>query len=305
MENWIVTQHIPRPLSVARLWSLFLALPFLATLLLSCSPSPRSSESIHIGGKNFTEQLILTELTAQYLEQSGFPVTRHPGFGGTALVHQALVSGSIDLYIEYTGTAWQVNLGETPGPLETLRTRYHDRFAVAVLSPLGFHNGYAFIGRRGRVPATLDHLTPLAPGLTAGFNAEFLARPDGWPLIQKTYGLSFRSIANLDAGLIYRTLDEGRTDIVCGFSTDARLATDRYQVIADNRGVFPRYDAVPLVRNDTLARHPGLRPALEALAGRIDESTMRELNRRAEVEAVPVPEVAATWLRDNPIPPKP
>jgi glycine betaine/choline ABC-type transport system substrate-binding protein len=264
----------------------------------ACSRPP--ANSIRVGGKNFTEQLILSELTAQVLEQRGLPVSRHPGFGGTPLVHQALVSGAIDVYIEYTGTAWQVNLGQPPESLEELRARYRDRFHLEILQPLGFQNGYVFAGRRGTVPSDLSALVPLAPSITAGFNAEFLARPDGWPLIAKSYGLRFRDIVNLDAGLIYRVLDEGRAGVICGFSTDAHLASDRYRVIRDDLGVFPRYDAVPVVRPEALAGHPGLREALESLAGRIDETTMRELNRQAELGTRSISDLVRGWLRDSP-----
>lgn len=271
--------------------------------LASCKSGPAGA--VKVGGKNFTEQLILAELTAQHLEQQGFTVSRHPGFGGTPLVHKALQDGAIDVYIEYTGTAWQANLHEPPGTLEQLRQRYRERFRIGVLQPLGFQNGYTFIGRRGKVPARLDDLVPIAPRLTAGFNAEFLGRPDGWPLVQKAYGLQFKNIANLDAGLIYRALDDGRTDLVCGFSTDARLASDDYQIIEDNKNAFPRYDAVPVVRMASLAEHPGLEQALGGLGGRLDAATMRELNRQAEQDARPIPELVRDWLQKHPILPSP
>ncbi len=282
---------------------LYLVLGLIVPLILLTSCSPPSSHSIRVGGKNFTEQLILAEITAQHLERSGLPVTRIPGFGGTSLVHQALVTGALDVYIEYSGTAWQVNLQEPPGPLEKLRERYRDRFAVEVFPPLGFQNGYTFIGRNGRVPTNLEALAPLAPSLKAGFNAEFLARPDGWPLIEKAYALSFRSITNLDAGLIYRALDAGSTDIICGFSTDARLASDTYQIILDNKGVFPRYDAVPLASREALARYPGLGDALASLRGSLNETTMRELNRQAEEVGRSIPDIVRDWLLDKPIRP--
>jgi glycine betaine/choline ABC-type transport system substrate-binding protein len=282
---------------------LYLVLGLFLPLLLPTSCSPTPSPSIRVGGKNFTEQLILAEITAQHLERSGLPVTRIPGFGGTSLVHQALTTGALDVYIEYSGTAWQVNLQEPPGPLQKLGQRYRERFAVEVFPPLGFQNGYTFIGRKGRVPATLGALAPVAPSLTAGFNAEFLARPDGWPLIEKAYGLSFRSITNIDAGLIYRALDADRTDLICGFSTDARLASDTYQVILDNKEVFPRYDAIPLASRAALERHPGLGDALTSLRGSLTETTMRELNRQAEEAGRPVPEIVRDWLLDQPIRP--
>lgn len=270
---------------------------------VSCKPAP--NHTVHVGGKNFTEQLILAELAAQHLEQRGLAVTRHPGFGGTPLVHKALHDGAIDLYIEYTGTAWLTNLHEPPGTLDQLRRRYRERFRIEVLQPLGFQNGYTFIGRRGRVPGRLDALVPLAPQLTAGFNAEFLGRADGWPLIQKAYGLQFKNIANLDVGLIYRALDEGRADVICGFSTDARLASENYQIIEDNKNVFPRYDAVPVVRREAIARHPGLEAALNELGGCLDAAAMRELNRQAEHDARPIPELVRDWLKKHPILPSP
>jgi glycine betaine/choline ABC-type transport system substrate-binding protein len=304
LEKWIMTSPspvLPLYLALALRHVRFLSLFFPLLTLTSCSPP--SSPSIRVGGKNFTEQLILAEITAQHLERSGLAVTRIPGFGGTSLVHQALVTGALDVYIEYSGTAWQVNLQEPPGTIEKLRERYRERFAVEIFPPLGFQNGYTFISRRGETPATLEALAPLAPSLKAGFNAEFLSRPDGWPLIEKVYSLSFRSITNLDAGLIYRALDTGSTDIICGFSTDARLASDAYQIILDNKGAFPRYDAAPLATREALERHPGLGDALASLRGCLNETTMRELNRQAEEVGRPIPDIVRDWLLDKPIRP--
>lgn len=267
----------------------------LAVLLGACGPREGAPVPVRVGGKNFTEQLLLAEITAQHLERAGFPVCRVPGMGGTALIHQALVSGAVDVYIEYTGTAWQVNLGEPLGPLDRLRTRYTERFDCRILDPLGFHNGYAFLAR---TPAsgTLDDLARTAPRLRAGFNAEFLGRPDGWPLARTAYGLAFKDLTSLDAGLIYPALDAGKVDVAVGFTTDGRLASGNYHVFDDNKSAFPRYEAVPVVRAATLARQPGLEAALRALAGRIDEAAMRRMNHAAETGRQPIPAIAEAFL---------
>jgi glycine betaine/choline ABC-type transport system substrate-binding protein len=265
----------------------------MALCLSGCAPA--ATDAVRIGGKNFTEQLVLAEILAQHVERSGRRVQRVPGFGGTALVHQALISGDLDVYVEYSGTAWQVNLKEPPAALETLRARYAERFRCQVLSPLGFHNGYALISRKPAT-GTLSDLAMSGRKLRAGFNAEFLGRPDGWVLARDAYGLAFASIATLDAGLIYRALDDRRVDVVSGFTTDARLASMDYHVFADDRALFPRYDAVTVVHAEALTRHPGLAETLETLAGTLDDATMRKLNHAADVEHRPIPEIARDFL---------
>lgn len=255
----------------------------------------RSKPHITIGSKFFTEQVVLGELLAQHIEaRTGIPVVRKSNLGGTLLCHKALLAGDLDLYVEYTGTALTAVLHESPGNdhsaaiYERVKRAYADRFHLTVTEPLGFENTFAMVVRGEDASRyhlrNVSDIVPLAPRWRAGFGYEFLERPDGYNGWSERYGLHFTAEPSvMDLGLIYRALADHKVDIVAGNSTDGLIDALHLVPLADDRHYFPPYDAVPIVRMDTLAKFPALRAALSELSGKISADDMRRMN--AEVDA--------------------
>src|SRR5713226_5681813 len=259
----------------------------------ACSKSPQSK--ITIGSKFFTEQVVLAELLAQHIEaKTGIPVIRKTNLGGTLLVHKALLAGELDLYVEYTGTALTAVLNEIPqGDSNAVYNRvkqlYSDRFHLEVTEPLGFENTVAMVIRGGDAKnlhlQKISDIAPLASKWRAGVGYEFLERPDGFRGWSDRYNLHFaESPKVMDLGLIYRALVDHQVDIVAGNSTDGLIDSLGLVALEDDRRYFPPYDAVPIVRQSTLARFPQLRAALADLAGKLTASEIRRLNYAVDAQ---------------------
>ena len=257
----------------------------------------RRSQAPHlvVGSKFFTEQVILAELLAQHIEaRTGIPVIRKSNLGGTLLVHKAMLSGDVDLYVEYTGTALTAVLGEKPegdakAVYQRVRDGYAQRFGLEVAEPLGFENTFAMVVRgddaRSHHLVTISDIGPFAAQWRAGVGYEFLERPDGYQGWTKRYGLKFgKPPSVLDLGLLYRALAERKVDIVAGNSTDGLIDSLGLIVLRDDRRYFPPYDAVPIVRKAALERFPQLRSALSELGGRVSVAEMRNLNRQVDAD---------------------
>jgi osmoprotectant transport system permease protein len=236
--------------------------------------------------KNFTEQVLLGEIVAQALERAGLPVDRRLNLGGTALCHEALVSGQADLYVEYTGTALRDILKERTRSdprevLEIVRRRYR-ALGLAVGEPLGFNNTFALVMRRPQAERLgirrISDLRTHAASLRVGLFGEFLEREDGLPGLAAAYGLQLGPPPReMDLGLLYRALLADQVDLVVGSATDGLIAAHDLVVLEDDRRYFPPYDAVIVGRAD-LDRDPAITRARAALAGRIDAAAMRRMN---------------------------
>jgi osmoprotectant transport system permease protein len=263
--------------------------------------SGRWGTRVIIGSKNFTEQVILGELLAQAVERAtDLRVDRRLNLGGTFISEEALRAGAIDAYIEYTGTALTAIFHQ---PTSRDRAEVYSRVAAAyaesgrtVLSPLGFNNTFAILVRTADARRlglkTISDVVPHAPKWKAAFGYEFLEREDGYKGLVRTYGLRFAEPPRvMDLTLIYRALASGAVDLIAGDATHGLIKGLDLFMLEDNRRYFPPYDAVPVVRTQTLAAHPQLRTAIERLAGRVSEETMREMNydvdvRRRDASAV-------------------
>jgi len=263
----------------------------IACVLSSCHKAPE--RKITIGSKFFTEQVLLAELLAQHIEaRTGIPVERKTNLGGTLLVHKALLAGELDLYVEYTGTALTAVLNETPSGDSSavyarVKSLYAERFLLEVTEPLGFENTFAVVIRGDDAQRfhlrTMSDLVPIAPKWRVGVGYEFLERPDGFRGWSERYGLHFADKPRvMDLGLIYRALVDHQVDIVAGNSTDGLIESLGLVALQDDKHYFPPYDAVPIVRQSTLARFPQLRGALAELAGTISASDIRRLNYAVE-----------------------
>ncbi|PYP65321.1 MAG: hypothetical protein DMD26_11370, partial [Gemmatimonadetes bacterium] len=234
-------------------------------------------------------------------------VDRRPGFGATELAFRALRSGAIDVYPEYTGTGLLVLLGEPPrGSAGDVYARVAEqfprRFGTRWLPPLGFENTYAIAIRKGTADSlrlhTLSDLARAAPGLRAGLTPDFIGRADGLPGLLRAYGMRFRDVRALLPAVKYRALDAGDIDVVDGYATDGLIERYDFRVLVDDRRFFPPYEAAALITGRLATENPAAVAALTELSGRIDVARMRRLNRRVEVERVPIPQVANEALRE-------
>lgn len=278
----------------------------LILLLGSCSGRDR----IVIGSKNFTEQIILGELLAQQIERwSELAVDRRFNLGGTLICHTALVAGDLDLYVEYTGTALTAILNQpavhdSSDAYEQVRRAYRDQFRIEWTEPLGFNNTFAIIVRSADAQRlglrTISDAARHTRNWTAGFGYEFVERPDGYEGLTKTYNLKFPSPPRvMDLGLTYQALAAGQVDFIAGNSTDGLIESLQLVVLEDDKSYFPPYDAAPLVRQETLARHPEIRSALKDLGGKISESEMRRLNYLVDGERRDAAEVVKEFLNSD------
>ncbi|HUI84067.1 MAG TPA: glycine betaine ABC transporter substrate-binding protein [Candidatus Binatia bacterium] len=265
------------------------------------------TKALTVGSKNFTEQLILGELLAQYLGRvCRAPVERRFYLAGTYICQQALLAGRIDTYVEYTGTALAAILkqpasGDAANVFENVREEYRHRFHLAVMPPLGFNNSFAMVMRgdaaRRLGVTTLSQLAPYAPRLRLGVGYEFLERRDGYQGLVSTYSLRFADTPRvMDLGLLYRALENGSVDIVAGNNTDGLIAALGLVVLDDDRHYFPPYDAVPIVRPEVFQEWPEARAAFESLAGRITAGDMRAMNYAVDGERKDAAAVARRFL---------
>jgi osmoprotectant transport system substrate-binding protein/osmoprotectant transport system permease protein len=262
--------------------------------------------TIRIGSKNFTEQLLLAEILTQLVEaRTALRVRKLANLGGTMICHQALVSGEIDLYVEYTGTAANAILNlaipHDGGRLMALvRREYRERFDLEWLPPLGFDNTYALAVRDEaavrRGWSRISDLLPDAKRLEAGFTAEFTERSDGYPGLARAYGLAFGAVHDLEPSLMYGAIARGEVDVIAAFATDGRIAANGLRILEDDRSFFPPYQAAVVARREVVDRLPGLRETLDLLRGRIDDETMRRLNARVDVEGLSIASVARSFL---------
>jgi len=269
-----------------------------------CARGPRP---IVVGSKNFTEQLILGEILAQQLERKlGRKVERKLNLGGTLLAHQALVSGEIDVYPEYTGTALTAVLKLPPSAdpravLDEVRSAYEKRWRIDWLAPFGFNNSFAMVvrgedARRGGL-RTISDASKSKRDWRMGAGYEFVERPDGFHGLVKAYGLGIKGqIETMDLGLLYQALEQRKVDMIAASATDGMLSVLDVAVLQDDRRYFPPYEAAPVVRAEALAAHPGMRQALEDLAGRLTDRDMQKLNYELDGKHRALADVAREFL---------
>jgi osmoprotectant transport system permease protein len=267
--------------------------------------TPSTANRIAVGSKDFTESALLAEIVAQMLEERGVSVERRFELGGN-LPHEALVAGTLDLYPEYTGTSFTAILQHAPitdprAVYDQVKQEYADRFKVEVSQPLGFENTFAILVRgedaRRLNLKTISNAATEAPRWRAGFGQDFMSRADGYPGFSKTYGLKFAEVREMDLSLTYIALSSRQVDLIAGNSTEGRIPTlDLFQ-LADDRRYFPPYEAVYLVRQDSLTRVPVLQEVLSKLANAISTGEMRRLNYEIDGKKRDPKEVVKEWLK--------
>jgi osmoprotectant transport system substrate-binding protein len=292
----------PRKASQMLPWLSFLV----AAVLTACGPTRENR--IVVGSKNFTEQLILGEIIAQQIEaKTHLPVERRFYLAGTYICHQAILGGRIDIYPEYTGTALTAVLKEKPdaNPQEVydrVKTEYERQFNLTLGPTFGFNDTFAIEIRgddaRRLNLKTISEATPYAPKWRAGFGYEFMERPDGYKGLTATYNLHFADSPRImDLGLLTRALKDKQVDLIAGNTTDGLIPALDLFVLEDDKHYFPPYEAVPIIRQETLARHPEVKQALDDLAGRISDDEMRQLNYAVDGQHRDVKEVVREFLK--------
>jgi osmoprotectant transport system substrate-binding protein len=282
----------------------------LASIVLLVSCGPARENRIVVGSKNFTEQLVLGELIAQQIEaKTKLPVERRFYLAGTYICQQAILAGRIDVYPEYTGTALTAVLkqkaeGGAESVYRQVKNEYAKRFGLSVGPTFGFDNTFAIEirgedSRRLGVKA-ISQAAAYTPRWRAGFGYEFMERPDGYKGLAATYGLRFAGSPRImDLGLLSRALKDKQVDLIAGNMTDGLIPALDLFVLADDHHYFPPYEAVPIVRQDMLARHPQVGLALDALAGEISDDDMRRLNYAVDGEHRDVKEVVREFRRSK------
>ena len=266
--------------------------------LLLCYPA-MSADKITVGSKRFTESYILGEIVCQTLQSAGTACEHKQGLGNTGILEQALASGAVDLYPEYTGTIVRELLKREGNPSLAELNQWLAPRGLKAAVPLGFNNTYALAMREADAArlgvATMSDLAKL-PGVAVrlGLSHEFLVRADGWPALKLAYALPFTPGSGLDHGLAYEAIKAQQVDVIDVYSTDAKIGRYALRVLKDDRGFFPKYDAVLLMRATVDESK------LQGLAGRVDEPAMIALNAAVEIDGRTFADAARAFLASKP-----
>ena len=282
-------------------------LTLLVVIIFGYGPS---NSTIVIGSKNFTEQIILGELLARQVEaHTTLKVNRSLNLGGTFICHQAVKTGQIAGYIEYTGTALTAILKEKPisNPqvvYDKVKQEYQDKFQLEVMQPLGFNNTYAVIIRGEDAQSlgikTISQAAKYTTQWQAGFGYEFLERKDGYQGLVKAYGLKFvKSPQQMDLGLMYQALAKKKLDLIVGDSTDGLIPILKLVTLEDDQHYFPPYEAVPVFNQAILKKYPELRKTINQLAGLISNEEMQKMNAKVDKQSLPVEQVVREFMKSK------
>lgn len=282
-----------------------------ASLISMAMTLPAKATELVIGGKNFTEQQLLTEITSQYLSKNGYDIERKAGMGSSVL-RKAQENGQIDLYWEYTGTSLlNYNKVKEKVPASEVYSRVKELDAkkgLVWLDASKANNTYALAMRKTDADDRgISTLTDLAKavnagsGLTLAVNAEFYARKDGLKPLQKAYDFKFprSDIKRMDTGLTYTALKESQVDVALVFATDGRIPAFDFLVLKDDKSYFPEYAITPVVREEALKANPKLADQMNKLSALIDNYRMSDLNARVDVQRQSIEQVASDFLEEN------
>jgi len=271
-----------------------------------------TTDVIKVGSKEFSEQLILGQITVLALENAGFKVEDKTNIAGSDKVRSALVKGEIDLYWEYTGTAWLMHL-QNDEPItdsgecyEKVKTEDIKKDLVW-LDYAPFDNTYTIMMRKsGSEELGIKTLSDLSAYVNENPNKlvfatdhEFTARPDGLPALEETYGFRFgdNNLKTMELGIVYKTLKDEQVELGMGFATDGRIAAFDLVNLVDDKKFFPVYNPSAVVRKEVLDKNPEMAEILNNIAKKLDTATMTELNYKVDIEEKDPKEVAEEWLK--------
>lgn len=264
--------------------------------------------TLRIGSKNFTEQFILAEMYAQALEARGYRVERFINLGGTLIAHQAVVSGKIDMYPEYTGTALAAvvkgTVSSDPAAVYRQVKEYYERqLGLTLLNYSKMNNGYVLVvlpetARRYRLQ-TMSDLARVSRQLVLGAGPEWADREDGVPGLRRHYGMEFKEFRPMLTALKYQALRERQVDVINGFTTDGQIAAMRLVRLADDRNFWPPYRVAPVVRREIAVNYPGIVRILNAVTALLTDEAQAELNWRVDGQKEEPRDVARDFLRKH------
>lgn len=284
---------------------------FTAVILLSLIglSACGKKKSVTVGSKQFTENILLGEIFAQLIEsKTDLKVNRKLNLGGTAVCHLAVKKGEIDMYFEYTGTAYNELLNHTLDAdtsneeiLAVCRKELNENSRLTMFDPLGFNNTYAVAVKTSRLDElgvhTLSDLSGISDQIRFGAGHAFYTRlHDGYNGLSEIYGMNFKESMKMDTSLLYEAADTGDLDAIVVFTTDGLLKKYDMTPLIDDKTLFPPYEGAIVCRNDILEKYPELKNVLNILAGRVDDETMQELNYRVDIENRSVEDVAKEFL---------
>ena len=270
----------------------------------------KKENTIVVGSKNYNEALILGNMFASIIENNtNLNVERKLNLGGTSVVTEAMKSGEIDLYPEYTGTAYGniMKKADTKDPdevYEEVKEYYDEKFDITWLEPLGYNNTYAMAVRKETADEynlkTVSDLAKVSNELSLGCSFEFVDRADGYAGLKEEYeGMEFNDVKSLDGGLRYQSVASEKTDVVDAWTTEGMLKKFELIVLDDDKGFFPPYYVAPTVRNTTIEKYPEVGEQLDKLGGLINEEAMIDLNYQVDVEGADPKQVADDFLREK------
>lgn len=273
------------------------------------STVPAQAQPVRVASKTSAEQVIVGEIYAAALEAHGIKVERKLAIGGTRVAHNALASGEIDLYPEYTGAALKSVLKEPmisdPATVyKKVKTFYEQEFEIVWLEPSRINNGSALVVRRDTANqyglATLSDLARVSRQLKLGAGPEFADRRDGLPGLKEKYGIEFAEFREFDAlALRYAALTSGQIDVVSGFATDWQIAAGKFVALGDDRNLFAPYYLAPVVRMETIGTYPQIETVLNKVSALLDNGVMRDMKQRVETEKDQPRNVAAAFLKSK------
>lgn len=285
----------------------------LVMVLTACGGNDSGGESdpIVISGKPWTEQYILPHIIGEYIKaKSDYEVEVDEAIGEVNVIHQALVDGDVDMYVEYTGTGLETVLKGTADSDETadeiyerVKEGYKEEFDLVWLEPLGFENGYTLAitqeTNEGLNAETYSDLVPVSNEMVFGGPHPFYERIDGYEAMVETYGYNFKETESLDPNIMYDALNEGEVDVIPAFTTDGRIARFNLVSTKDDKNFFPPYYAAPVVRQEVLDSHPKLEEIVNELGGKISEEEMSEMNAKVDLDGEDPEDVAKNFLKDK------
>ncbi|EPZ52651.1 glycine betaine ABC transporter substrate-binding protein [Alicyclobacillus acidoterrestris] len=266
------------------------------------------SNTIVIGGKNFTEQDIMADMLADLIQKdTNLKVVKKRWLDSNVLWN-AEKNGDVDVYVEYTGTGL-VNILHDPvntdpdKVFQTVKQQFEQKYHITWLNPIGFQNTYAMAMTQKEAKqlgvTTVSQMAAKSKNLVLGTEQDFISRSDGLSAMNKVYGTDFKSVKSMEIGLKYKALVSGDVDVIDAFSTDGNIPANHLVLLKDDKHLFPPYYACPIIRDSVLKAHPELKAVLNKLSGKITDEDMQKLNEQVDLDHKNAADVAKTWLEQN------